>query len=233
MGYPNLIAKNQFGEQLNLSILSGTSQLLCNFVVDSANGNGLGIRSLKAPLPPGVAAIYMHTSATPAVGNPNPAAGFIMVKFAAGYAGYFSGFSGFVSPVSGTPINVTSGLSVGSVYVIVSVGTTTAAQWQALGLPTNITPAVGVAFVAITASLGVGSGIVEAPLATGSGVNHIEVVGDPNQSVVTTDNKGGTMMLMCLAATSSGVTTLVATAPADNTVIGLNFIMVPVAAPLI
>ena len=41
----------------------------CNFVVDSANSNGLGIRSLKGPY---VKNVYMHTSATPAPGNPNP-----------------------------------------------------------------------------------------------------------------------------------------------------------------
>jgi len=38
-----------------------------NFVVDSTNGNGLGIRNLKGP---GVANVYMQTSATPAKGNP-------------------------------------------------------------------------------------------------------------------------------------------------------------------
>jgi Ice-binding-like len=46
----------------------------CNFVVDSTNGNGLGIRSLKGPL---VANVFMHTTATPGrsngVLNPNPA----------------------------------------------------------------------------------------------------------------------------------------------------------------
>src|ERR1017187_394412 len=45
----------------------------CNFVVDSANGNGLGIRNLKGS--GRVAQVFMHTSATPAAGNPNPVAG--------------------------------------------------------------------------------------------------------------------------------------------------------------
>ena len=39
----------------------------CNFVVDSTNGNGLGIRNLKGPV---VANVYMQTTATPAPGNP-------------------------------------------------------------------------------------------------------------------------------------------------------------------
>lgn len=41
----------------------------CNFIVDSTNVNGLGISSLKGPV---VHAVYMHTSATPSAGNPNP-----------------------------------------------------------------------------------------------------------------------------------------------------------------
>lgn len=36
----------------------------CNFVVDSTNGNGLGIRSLKGPC---VTAVYMNSNATPVV----------------------------------------------------------------------------------------------------------------------------------------------------------------------
>lgn len=43
----------------------------CNFIVDSTNGNGLGIRSLKGPA---IKDVFMHTSATPAPGNPNPSA---------------------------------------------------------------------------------------------------------------------------------------------------------------
>jgi hypothetical protein len=232
MSYPQIILKNQFGEQSNSTILGGSSQIGCSFVVDSTNGNGLGIRSLKTLGYPAVSAVYMHTSSTPASGNPNPAVGLILVQFGVAFSGYVGGFSGFVSPVSGTPILVTAGLTVGQAYIITTVGTTTAAQWQTLGLPTNIVPAVGASFIAITASAGVGTGAVEVPLATGSGINHIEVVGDPNQNVQTTSG-GGSMILTTLAATSSSVTTLVATAPANNSVIGLSFSMLAAPAPLI
>lgn len=47
----------------------------CNFVVDSTNANGLGLSSLKGPC---VSSVYMHTSATPALGNPNPGASILV-----------------------------------------------------------------------------------------------------------------------------------------------------------
>src|ERR1700677_2888352 len=40
--------------------------LSCNFIVDSANGNGLGLRSLKGP---GIQAVYMNSASAPA-GSP-------------------------------------------------------------------------------------------------------------------------------------------------------------------
>lgn len=220
--YPNTVSKNQFGETINAFAVGGSSQLACNFVVDSTNGNGLGLRSLKGA---GIKAVYMHTSATPAVGNPNPAVGYILVQFAAGYSGYVSGTSGFVGTVSGTPINVTTGVTAGLAYTIVSVGTTTAAQWQILGLPANVTPAVGATFIAIATTTATGTGVIEVPLATGSGISHIELIGDPNATCLPTDGSGGSLVCLCLGATNSSTTTFVAKAPADGTVIGLTFKM--------
>src|SRR5271165_3373476 len=127
--YPQRVVKNNFGEQTTNSFIVGSDEIDISFIVDSTNGNGLGIRSLKGS--PLVSAVYMNTGATPAAGNPNPNAGYIMIKFAKAYTTYVHGDVGFVSPVSGTPINITSGLSVGQAYSIVSVGTSTAANWQA------------------------------------------------------------------------------------------------------
>lgn len=219
---PTLVLENQFGEVSNNFVKGGSSQVFCNFIVDSANGNGLGIRSLKGS---GVKAVYMHTSSTPAAGSPNPLAGYIAVQLAAGYGGYENGTFGFGSPVSGTPINVTSALTVGQAYVITTVGTTTQAQWETLGLQAGLVPAVGQAFSAITATPTVGTGAVEVPLATGSTMGHIEIVGDPNQSVQPTDGSGAWFLLQCLTATNSSTTTLKALAPVDGTVIGLTFNM--------
>lgn len=101
----------------------------CSFIVDSTNGNGLGIRSLKGA---GVQNVFMNTSATPGKGqngilNPNPAAGFALIQLANNYARYAGGFSGFVSPVVGgsTAINATA-LTPGNPYVITSIGHGTA-----------------------------------------------------------------------------------------------------------
>ncbi len=187
----------------------------CNFVVDSANGNGLGIRNLKGPA---IKNVFMHTSATPAPGNPNPAPGYIVVQLSDNYNRSLSGFNSIVSPVSGTPLLVASaGLTVGLPYIITSVGTTTQAQWVALGVPAGVSAAPGVSFIAKAASA-LGTGVVEVPAAAGSGITAIETVGDPNASIAPnpTANQGfgAQIILRCL---SNGA---IAT-PADNSVISL------------
>lgn len=101
----------------------------CNFIVDSTNGNGLGIRSLKGS---GVQNVFMHTSSTAGRGangilNPNPAAGYALIQLANNYNRYCGGFSGFVSPVSGSNIAINgSALTAGTPYIITSVGAGTA-----------------------------------------------------------------------------------------------------------
>jgi hypothetical protein len=221
MSYPTILLKNQYGEQSNNYILGGSDQIDLNFIVDSTNGNGLGVRSVKGD---SNAKVYMHTTSTPATGNPNPAVGYIYIQLSKPHPTYVGGYSGFASPVSGTPINVTSGLTQHNPYIITSVGTTTESQWQTLGLAPNVVPAVGAAFVAITSSAGSGTGVVESPAATGSGALLIDIIGDPNTTCNPTDGSGAWTLLRCLAPTSSSVTTLVATAPADGTVIGLRFV---------
>ena len=97
----------------------------CNFVIDSTNGNGLGQRSLKSN--GYVRNVFLHTSATPGVGdgytNPNPAAGYALIQMKQNFNYYLGGFSGFVSPVTGSTIAISgSGLTVGHPYIIASVG---------------------------------------------------------------------------------------------------------------
>ena len=94
----------------------------CNFVVDPTNGNGLGINSLKGQ---GVKNVYMHTSASAAPGNPNPASGYALIQLASNYNRYLGGFSGFVSPITGSALNIDASdaaLTAGSPYIITSVG---------------------------------------------------------------------------------------------------------------
>jgi hypothetical protein len=224
MGYPNLIAKNQFGEPQNLFITGGSNQLDINFIVDHTNGNGLGIRSLKSQgqNPNVVKNVFMNTSASPAAGSPNPLPGFIIVQFDTGYTGYYGGYDGEVSPLSGSNISISAGVTQGQAYVITSVGTTTPAQWQAIGFPVGLTPAPGAAFIASVTGNGVGSGVVQVPSV--SGTTKIEAVGDANQtSNPSAGNGGAYIILQCLSATAAGNTALEAKAPADGTVIGLRF----------
>jgi hypothetical protein len=189
----------------------------CNFIVDSTNGNGLGIRSLKGPC---IDAVFMATSATPAAGNPNPAAGTIIVQLADNYNRYYGGFSGQASPIGSPATSTTSGTAA----IVTSLGTSTTANWLAVGFPavylnqTTMLPNVGAAFIP-TSSASIGGGATIAPSATaGSGIDHIELVGDPNQTIsaVPSNLVGGQMIFQCFFEGAK-------TAPANGTVISLSF----------
>jgi hypothetical protein len=195
--------------------------LSCNFIVDPANGNGLGLRSLKGE---GIAAVYMHTSATPAALNPNPEAGIIMVQLSDCYNRYLSGFSGQVSPLGSSVTSTTAH----DPAVITSLGTATLAQWQAVGLPKGVVPALGASFIP-TSSATIGGGATVAP-PTASLVDNIEIVGDPNQTLISQvalppsqvqpigQSVGGYLILQCLQ--DGALQT-----PATGSVIGLNFLL--------
>lgn len=202
----------------------------CNFVVDSSNGNGLGIRSLKGPM---VQNVFMHTSATPGAGNsnpatpnivitnPNPASGTIVIQMQDNFNRSFSGFNSIVSPASGSSLLVASaGLTVGVAYIITILGTTSVAQWHALGVPAGVTPAVGVSFIA-KATSATGTGAVQITAAAGSGADSIEVVGDPNLSIAPAPSAnqgfGAQIILQCRNAAGT------IAAPADGSVISLAF----------
>ncbi len=130
-----------------------------------------------------------------------------------------------VSPLSGTSIS--SGMTVGAPYVLVHVGASTPAQLATAGLPLNITPAVGVAFIAAATSVA-GGALVQAPALAGSGIDHIEVVGDANlmnnagaYAMQGSQAQVGNGMMFVLQCFANGVPA----APADGTVIGLQFYM--------
>ena len=190
----------------------------CNFIVDSANGNGLGVRSLKGPM---IANVFMHTTATPAAGSPNPADGYIVVQLQDNYNRYLSGFSGFGSPLSGSALAVNAAaLTAHVAYVITSLGTSTTADWHALGVPAGVTPAVGVAFIAAATGAGSGSGTVM--LSASSAIAHVEVIGDPSLSIgpdqtAIGQTGGAQFVLQCLNGSNA------VTAPTDGTVISLSF----------
>jgi hypothetical protein len=161
------------------------------------------------------------------VGSPNPAAGNIMVQLAGNYNRVLFSNIGDIGPLSGSNIAVDSTLlTVGQAYIITVVGTSTAADWVTLGVPVGVTPAPGVAFIALVTGTGSGSGQVQ--LSSNSGITKYQGIGDPNQSIapMSTDYStsviGSWLQFQCLAATSSSVTTLIPTAPANGTVIGIQ-----------
>lgn len=192
-----------------------------NFVVDSANGNGLGIRQLKGPA---IANVYMHTSASPAPGSPNPAPGTIVVQMADNYNRSFSGFDAVVSPVSGSALQIdNSALTAGAAYIITSLNPADIAAFHALGVPAGVTPAVGVSFIASSVGAGPGTSTsrVMAPAALGSGFCSIETVGDPNLSIAPNPNVnqgyGASFILQCRDYQGAIV------APTDGSVISIAF----------
>ena len=199
----------------------------CNFVVDPANGNGLGIRSLKAN--GYIENVFMHTSATPGSNNgqlnPNPAIGLAQIQFKNCFNYYLGGDVGFVSPLSGTPL---TSVVKGNAYVIVSLGTTTLAQWQAVGLTPGVQPttsngiapatvSVGMAFIATATQAIGGTGAVEA--ASGSGIDHVEIVGDPNQTISNSNVASNSGAIVIVQFFAGGVVT----APTAQSVVGMSF----------
>jgi hypothetical protein len=208
--------------------------ITCNFIVDSANGNGLGIRSLKGA---GVTAVYMTTSATKAPlspgGTTGPAAGTIVVQLDDNYNRSLAGFNSIISPVSGSAVKIdNSALTQGVAYIITTLDAAiTPAMWQTLGVPAGVTPAVGVSFIAALVGLAgeanTSSARVMASAAAGSGIFMIETVGDPNQSIAplasANQGFGAQFILQCRKDSSSDASVIAA--PADNTVIALAFLL--------
>ena len=204
----------------------------CNFIVDSANGNGLGIRGLKGPF---VQNVFMHTSASPGIGNsnpqtpgiavsnPNPAPGTIIVQLQDNYNRVLTGSHAIVSAL-GSSLKVDAidaALTPGVAYVITVLGDATAADWIALGVPAGVVPAVGVAFIAKVSGSGVASVSRVAPSIASSPVGVIETVGDSNLALgpsISQQGFGAQIILQCRQGGS------IAT-PADGSVISLMFLL--------
>lgn len=189
-----------------------------NFIVDSANGNGLGIRSLKSN--GYVENIFMHTSATPGTNNghlnPNPLVGYALIQLKNNFNVYIGGFSGVIAPLTGSNLTATVNHTP---HVITALGTATLAQWQAVGVPLGLVPAVGMSFIATaTATIG-GSATVKDVAA--SNIDHIEVIGNPNASINNSNiaKNGGAYLIVQFIGSGALVT------PPDGQVIGMQIIM--------
>lgn len=218
-------SKNQFGEQSNATLLGGSSRVFASFKIDNTQGAGVSglVGSQNAATPPvlDIDKVNAH-STSPSGGNLNPPAGVLQLFLSRAFGGLNKWSASLQSPLSGSPTNVTSGLTVGVTYVIASVGTTTPAAWLALGLEAGITPAVGVAFICKTATHGTGTGTVDTPVATG--IDHIEL--DANSAANLNVTGGGFLSFSCYAAG-------VLTAPAAGSIVTIALDLLAVPGPQI
>lgn len=222
------MANRNFTSQKLFSFHAMLVQLDCIFAVAAADAGGLGITGLKGG---GVQNVFMHTSQTPGKNagftNPNPAAGLIQVQLQDSYY-YLYDFSYSIhSPVTGSALNVHTAatLTIGHAYQIVTVGTTTTAEWVTIGLPVGVTPAVGASFVAKAATTG-GSHTGTVKAIGVSGITAVELVGAPNLELNPANqnvNGGGIVLLQTLAPTDASTTTLIPTAIPDTSVVRLRF----------
>ncbi len=152
--------------------------------------------------------------------------GVIVVQLQDNYYQIFSGGKAIVSPVSGTSLQIdNSALTAGVAYIITTLGNSTPATWQALGLPKGVPAALGVSFIASSngGSANVSTSRVMTTANLGSGIMTIETVGDSNLAIGPDPRKnqgfGAQFILQC--RTYGGGTG----APADGTVISLQFLL--------
>jgi hypothetical protein len=113
---------NNFGKFY--SFLSKPVLLDLKFKVAPADTAGFGVTNVSGQ---GVKNVYMHTTATPATGNPNPAVGYALIELQYNYARLYSLFSNFSNIVTGSNLAINStALTIGAPYVISAVGVGTA-----------------------------------------------------------------------------------------------------------
>jgi hypothetical protein len=192
----------------------------CNFIVDSTNSNGLGIRNLKGPT---VKNVFMQTTATPAKGNPNPFPGTMIVQLADNYNSLISLLSAtaIASIDDGSNISIDSGtLDPGQSYVISVLGDATIDEWIAAGLPRGITPAVGVPFIATSTGTGPGTSTSRVGFPTNIGnISDWYVLGDPDLTL-SAANVNSPDFKSQIILTSEGFQN-----PSDGTTFGISFLL--------
>jgi hypothetical protein len=216
------MANRKYTSQFLYSFEAMPVLLSCSFVVASADAGGLGITSLEGE---GLSRVYMHTSATPAAGNPNPASGIIQVNLSDSYSRLLNLDAAVIQPLLGSP---TTSTTANVVNVISVLGTATLAQWQARGLPVGVVPAVGVSFIASATGVIGGSATVDLLATAGSNITNIELVPNTRLNVsarvplidrqAAGSQAGGYVLLRCMKNSAL-------TAPADGSIIKLSFLL--------
>ena len=132
---------------------------------------------------------------------------------------FFWGKAMIIGGTGGSVVNAGSFVT-GNLYQIVTLGTTTTAQWQAAGVPAGVTPVVGLPFVATGAGAGNGTVKAVAP----SGIYATELAGDPNLAgSLATPAQG--LILACYGPTATANTALVLTDPAAGSIVKFGYIL--------
>lgn len=148
------------------------------------------------------------------------AAGIYRIQLQNNYNALLRMDAGLRGPVSGAAV-AGGAFVTGTLYQIVSLGTTTQAQWVTAGLPSGITAAVGEVFVAVGAGAGTGTVKLVGP----SGIQKVEQAGDLQQNQPFVYPAGGYVMIQCLKATAAGDTTLIPGDPADGSVLQVRLLL--------
>ncbi len=188
-----------------------------NMIVDSTQGEGQS--NLDAPL---VSSVQMFSS-SPASDNIPPIAGMILIRLQDVYNALLGmNWSVLQEPLSGSDLKVdndgSAPLTVGQSYTISILGNITTADWRTLGVPADITPAVGVSFIA--AAIGIGTGNTKTSrvqVQVSSAVASIEIVAlqqpDPGSQ------EGSQIILACRDYAGALV------APVDGTTLAVELLM--------
>lgn len=147
------------------------------------------------------------------------AAGIYKIIFQDDYTKLFGMDSMIKAPVTGSAVAAGS-LSAATVYEIVSMGTTTQANWETAGVPAGVTAAVGVPFLCAATSSGTGT----AKAIGVSTIESVELVGMPNTVLQNSSpTVGGYVVVKCLGPTAAGNTAPIATDPASGSILFLQF----------
>lgn len=133
-------------------------------------------------------------------------------------------------PLAGPPADGPTGLATGFAFALVN-STTNLTDWQKVGVPPGIVPAVGVSFIAIATGYSTGGGSSGTVSALGnSGIVTMEELGFDNLTMAPipmggSPNVGGWFMVQFLAATSTSVTTLIPTNPVNSSLIKMTLLL--------
>lgn len=184
-----------------------------NFEVLSSAGEG--IANSNAPL---VKSIQMFSSA-PASDNIPPIAGLILIRLQDVYNQLLDmNWSVLQEPLSGTSVKIDNSVLVpGENYTITVLGNSTAAAWHSAGIPADITPAVGVSFIAKNAGGSANTSTSRVQTSADPVIERMDIVSITNPD---SGSQSGAQIILACRDHSGGLV-----APADTTQLSINFLM--------